>query len=153
MGAENRTGHWPEVLAAAIGILVAVGLLASAVLLWSASPTILTWSGPMVYNEVGPREFGAGGPIGQTNCTNLHLRYNASGQIVVWVAPGGSFTYSAQNGTLRFTQYWAATGPSLMGSLVVHIPPALTGYRIVLFNPSLTATLPSMQFEFAAVGC
>jgi hypothetical protein len=153
MTTGRRSGHWPVVLSTGVGIAVAIVLLAYTALLASTAPPPLKWSGPSVYNDVGPREFGSGGPIGQTNCTNLHVRFNASGPIDMWIAPGGSFTYSAQNGTLEFTQYWAFTGPASMGSLVVHIPRSSTGYRTVLFNPSLTVTIPSMQFEFATVGC
>jgi len=145
----KRCGLLPPVLSAVVGVVAALGLVGLTMLLPATSPTNLAWSGPMVYQGVGPREVGSGGPEGPTNCTILHVQFNASGPIDLWVASGGADVY--QNGTI--SQYWASTGPATAGHFVVQVPPSSTGYRIVLFNPSWTVILPSMQVEAAEVSC
>ena len=144
--------HLPrsDALAVLAGVAAAFGLISLA-LVTPAVPTALNWSGANTYFVVMPRESGAGGPVGPTHCTTLHVQFNASGPIDVWVAPGGA--YSDSNGTLVFTQFWSSTGPIASGGLVALVPYSSTGYRVVLFNPSWSVTLHSMQFETAQTPC
>ncbi len=137
-------------LVALVEIGAAIALVGLSVLS-PVSSTPLSWSGPAIYSGVAPREVGSGGPAGPLNCTTLHVRFNASGPIDVWVAPGGA--ESERNGTISFSQVWTSSGPASSGELEVRIPPSVTGYRVVLFNPSWTVTLPSMQFETAPASC
>jgi hypothetical protein len=146
---EKRQRLLLTVLSAGVGVVVAFTLVGFTMILAPTSTPTLTWSGPIAFNGVIPRGVGSSGPEGPTNCTILHVEFNASGPIVLWVAPGGADV--GQNGTI--SQYWASSGPAQAGGLVVQIPPSSTGYRVVLFNPSSTVMLPSMQFETAEAAC
>jgi hypothetical protein len=146
---SQRGGLLPAALSASAGVVVAVGLVGLLVVPVLTSTVGLAWTGPEVFSDAAPREFGAGGPTGPTNCTVLHVRFNASGPIISWVAPGGAVVYP--NGTI--SRYWASAGPASAGQFAVQVPSSSTGYRVVLYNPSWTATLPSMQFETAETAC
>jgi len=146
---EKRQRWLLAVLSAGVGVVVAVTLVGFTIILAPSPSTTLTWSGPIAFNGVIPRGVGSSGPEGPTNCTILNVEFNASGPIVLWVAPWDSDV--DQNGTI--SQYWASSGPAQEGALVVQIPPSPTGYQIVLFKPSSTVTLPSMQFETAEASC
>jgi hypothetical protein len=146
---EKRRRFWLTALSTLVGVMTALVLVGLTVILPATSAISQTWSGPMVYHGVGPRGVGLGGPDGPTGCTLLHVQFNGSGPIDSWVAPGSATVY--QNGTI--SKYWASAGPAAAGDFVVQVPSSITGYRVVLFNPSWTVTLPSMQFETAEAAC
>lgn len=148
---RKRHGLVLPVTAVVAGVVVALVLVGLTIIFPAPSTTNLTWSGPIGSNAVFPRGVLSGGPIGATNCTMLHVRFDASGPIYLWVAPGGADGYFNQ--TVWFTQYWTSVGPAMIGEFAVHVPQSSTGYRVVMFNPSWTSTLSSMQFETAEGSC
>jgi hypothetical protein len=82
----------------------------------------------------------------------LHVQFNASGPVDVWVAPWGAAMY--ENGMMwSMSPYWASVGPATAGEFAVQVPPSSTGYQVLLLNPSLTVTLGWMQFETAETAC
>jgi hypothetical protein len=99
----ERRGFLRPALSTAVGVSVAVGLLGFTLFLTPACAVNWTSSVTLASGQNPPRGDASGGPEGPTNATFLHVRFNASDPVQVWVAPGGSEMDG--NGTISFTHY------------------------------------------------
>lgn len=136
--------------------LFGLGVAIALVILWlnvppaGSGPTPV-WEGPNVSTVMPPRTFAADGPDFPTNCTMLHVQFNATGPVELWVFPGGAANYSYPN--LTISPFWAAAGPTAAGQFTVHVPSSQTGWQVAIFNPSFTASVPHAQLELSGTTC